>query len=51
MLALERSGMDTLCVGGGVAANHVLRARLQAECEQAGVVPHIVCSNFAPTMQ
>ena len=41
MLALERSGMDTLCVGGGVAANHVLRARLQAECEQAGVVLHI----------
>ena len=41
MLALERSGMDTLCVGGGVAANHVLRDRLQADCEQAGVVLHI----------
>ena len=41
MLALEKSGMDTLCVGGGVAANHVLRDRLQAECDQAGITLHI----------
>jgi len=41
MLALEESGMDTLCVGGGVAANHVLRDRLQAECDQAGITLHI----------
>ena len=41
MLALEQSGMNTLCVGGGVAANHVLRDRLQAECDQAGITLHI----------
>ena len=41
MLASEKSGMDTLCVGGGVAANHVLRDRLQVECDQAGITLHI----------
>ena len=41
MLALEQSGMNTLCVGGGVAANHVLRDRLQAECDKAGITLHI----------
>ena len=41
MLALRQSGMDTLCVGGGVAANHVLRERLQSECLAAGVPLHI----------
>ena len=41
MLALKQSGMDTLCVGGGVAANHVLRERLQSECLAAGVTLHI----------
>ncbi len=28
MLALDRTGFDTLCVGGGVAANSLLRERL-----------------------
>ncbi|MBA63107.1 MAG: tRNA (adenosine(37)-N6)-threonylcarbamoyltransferase complex transferase subunit TsaD [Planctomycetaceae bacterium] len=41
MLALQQSGMNTLCVGGGVAANHVLRDRLQHECSTAGVTLHI----------
>ncbi len=41
MLALKRSGLNRLCVGGGVAANHVLRERLQRECDAAGVTLHI----------
>jgi N6-L-threonylcarbamoyladenine synthase len=36
-LALRKTGLKTLCVGGGVAANSALRSRLQLECEQAGV--------------
>lgn len=31
-LALKRSGLQRLCVGGGVAANQLLRERLQAMC-------------------
>ena len=41
MLALEQNAMSRLCVGGGVAANHVLRDRLQSECDTAGVTLHI----------
>lgn len=36
-LALRKTGLKTLCVGGGVAANSALRSRLQLECEKAGV--------------
>jgi N6-L-threonylcarbamoyladenine synthase len=35
--ALEQTGLDTLCVGGGVAANARLRERLQAEAERQHV--------------
>jgi N6-L-threonylcarbamoyladenine synthase len=31
LMAVEQSGLDTLCVGGGVAANSRLRERLTAE--------------------
>lgn len=41
MLALEKTGMSTLCVGGGVAANRRLRERLQADAAAAGVRLHI----------
>ena len=41
MLALERSGMDTLCVGGGVAASRRLRERLAVETSRRGVTLHI----------
>jgi tRNA N6-adenosine threonylcarbamoyltransferase len=36
-LALERTGASTLAVGGGVAANSELRARLTGLCERVGV--------------
>ncbi len=36
-LALEKTGLDTLCVGGGVAANGRLRARLEAEARRRSV--------------
>ncbi|MCE5267155.1 MAG: hypothetical protein LLG00_04655, partial [Planctomycetaceae bacterium] len=39
--ALERTDMRTLCVGGGVAANSLLRERLQQEAEQRGFELHI----------
>ena len=35
--ALEMTGARTLCVGGGVAANPVLRAAYEKMCEKAGV--------------
>ncbi len=36
-LALRKTGLKTLCVGGGVAANSALRARLERECHEAGI--------------
>lgn len=36
MLALKQTGLATLCVGGGVAANKRLRERLQAEAAANG---------------
>jgi N6-L-threonylcarbamoyladenine synthase len=36
-LALKRTGLKTLCVGGGVAANSRLRQRLDDECTRRGV--------------
>jgi N6-L-threonylcarbamoyladenine synthase len=39
--ALSRTGMKTLCVGGGVAANARLRQRLAEEAERRGVRLHI----------
>ena len=40
-LALRRTGMQTLCVGGGVAANERLRGRLEEEARRQGVRLHI----------
>jgi N6-L-threonylcarbamoyladenine synthase len=39
--ALEQSGLKTLCVGGGVAANAALRQRLEAEAARRGVKLYI----------
>jgi N6-L-threonylcarbamoyladenine synthase len=36
-LALKRTGLKTLCVGGGVAANSRLRERLETECARGGI--------------
>ena len=41
LAALEQTGMKTLCVGGGVAANGRLRTRLREETERAGIELHI----------
>jgi N6-L-threonylcarbamoyladenine synthase len=41
MLAVERTGLKRLCVGGGVAANRALRQRLEEETRQADVELHI----------
>ena len=39
--ALRRTGLNTLCVGGGVAANARLRARLLEEATARGVQLHV----------
>jgi N6-L-threonylcarbamoyladenine synthase len=41
MLALEKTGMNTLCVGGGVAANSRFRDRLDQEARQREVTLHM----------
>jgi N6-L-threonylcarbamoyladenine synthase len=41
MLAVKRTGLSTVCVGGGVAANRRLREKLTAAARQANVVLHI----------
>ncbi|WP_460166970.1 tRNA (adenosine(37)-N6)-threonylcarbamoyltransferase complex transferase subunit TsaD [Thermostilla marina] len=40
-LAIEKTGIPTLCVGGGVAANSRLRTRLQEEASKRDVTLHI----------
>jgi N6-L-threonylcarbamoyladenine synthase len=41
MLALARTGMNVLCVGGGVAANGRLRDRLAEQCAKRGIALYI----------
>jgi N6-L-threonylcarbamoyladenine synthase len=41
MLALEKTGLRTLCVGGGVAANHALRERLERDATERGIDLHL----------
>jgi N6-L-threonylcarbamoyladenine synthase len=41
MAAIERTGISTLCVGGGVAANTRLRERLQEESVRRHVELHV----------
>ncbi len=41
MLALEKTGMNILCVGGGVAANSRFRSRLEAEAQQRRFTLHL----------
>lgn len=40
MLAVEKTGLNTLCVGGGVAANSRFRTRLGEEAKRSGVTLH-----------
>lgn len=50
-LALRKTGLATLCVGGGVAANGVLRARLEESSREHGyqlfVAPLRLCTDNA----
>jgi N6-L-threonylcarbamoyladenine synthase len=50
-LALRRTGYDTLCVGGGVAANKPFRQRLEASATEHGyelfVPPLALCTDNA----
>jgi N6-L-threonylcarbamoyladenine synthase len=41
LLALERTGLKILCIGGGVAANSLLRQRLTEAAAERGVRLHI----------
>jgi len=41
MQAVEQTGVRTVVVGGGVAANKALRAHLSAACTQRGVTLHL----------
>jgi N6-L-threonylcarbamoyladenine synthase len=51
MVALEKTGLKTLAVGGGVAANARLRQRLEEKCRQGGITlhiaPHELCTDNA----
>ena len=51
LLALERTGLGTLCVGGGVAANARLRQRLNDEAREHGfrllIAPIELCTDNA----
>ncbi|MGO9784830.1 MAG: carbamoyltransferase N-terminal domain-containing protein [Streptosporangiaceae bacterium] len=40
-LALAKTGLQTLCVGGGVAANARLRQRLQEQADHRGAQLHV----------
>lgn len=50
-LALQKSQLDRLCVGGGVAANRVLRKRLESACSDTGaeliIAPPELCTDNA----
>jgi N6-L-threonylcarbamoyladenine synthase len=41
MLAVERTGTQTVVLGGGVAANRRLRSELARACERTGVTLHL----------
>jgi len=49
--ALERTGHRRLAIGGGVAANSLLRARVAAECAKRGlelkIPPPVLCTDNA----
>jgi len=40
MLAVKRTGLNTVVLGGGVAANKTLRTALEAECVKRGIQFH-----------
>jgi len=51
LLALDATQLPALCVGGGVAANRLLRERLAAACQQRGaqlyIAPPELCTDNA----
>ena len=49
MMAAEQTGVRTVMVGGGVAANWALRARMQEECDKRWVQLHLASGRTART--
>ena len=49
MAALHQTGLRTLCVGGGVAANARFRQRLDEEAKRRDIELHIAPCGCAPT--
>jgi N6-L-threonylcarbamoyladenine synthase len=51
LLAVRQTGLERLCVGGGVAANRRLRQRLTAETSAVGIdliiAPPALCTDNA----
>lgn len=51
MLAVKRSGINRVCVGGGVAANREFRRQLEAACTKRGIelfiAPLALCTDNA----
>ena len=51
LLAVQKTGLERLCVGGGVAANRRLRTRLTEESAAAGIdliiAPPVLCTDNA----
>ncbi len=46
LLALERTGLKTLAVGGGVASNQELRRLIEAACGERGIKLHVAPRNL-----
>ena len=44
--AIRKTGLQRLCVGGGVAANRYLRSELESRCAEEGVELHIAPLNL-----
>lgn len=46
LLAVQRTELSRLCVGGGVAANRRFRTRLEQSCQEAGIQLHVAPPNL-----
>ncbi len=44
--AVQQSGLKTICVGGGVAANRVFRDQLSQQCEKQGIQLHFAALQY-----
>ncbi len=46
LLAVGQTGVKTVMVGGGVAANSALRETMQRECEKRGIAAHLAARTW-----